>query len=54
MAGATQVFRVDGRANGVELMDQHFEPEFVHLVHHDEEQLIVRLGQTVLCGQQLR
>src|SRR5207302_11442508 len=42
------------RSKDFQLMDHHFETEFVALVDDDEEQLVVRLGQAGLKGQQLR
>ena len=53
MPGRAQLIRLDRRSHGFQLVDQHFEPEFVDLVDNDEEQLVVRLSQAGLKGQQL-
>ena len=49
----TQLLGLDGAAHPLQLMDQHLEPELVDLVDHDEEQLIVGLGQPLLQLEQL-
>src|ERR1700682_289594 len=49
-----QVLSLDRAPHTLQLVDQHFEPELVDLVDHDEEQLIVRLGQALLQLEQLR
>ena len=54
MLRGTKGLRLDRGPDALELVDQHFEPELVDLVHHDEEQLIVRLGQPSLQLEQLR
>ena len=45
---------LDRSPDAFQFVDQDFEPELVDLVHHDEEQLIVGLGQPVLQLEQLR
>ena len=41
-------------AGSSDLVDDHFEPQFVRLVHHDEEEFIGRvLGERHLQGQQV-
>src|SRR5712691_11377869 len=52
--GSAQILGLHRTPHALQLVDQHLEPELVDLVHHDEEQLIVGLGQPLLQVEQLR
>src|SRR5213082_2139207 len=52
VARRAQLLRLYGTAHPLQFVDQHLEPELVDLMDHDEEQLVVGLGQPLLQLEQ--
>jgi len=48
VAGEEDIVGVDAAPGRLQLVEHHLEPELVHLVRDDEQELIVLLAQAVL------